>query len=60
MAQIYLPWSPLYNGCLPVPVPTYGPGVEDLAQVEVDPEADGDEVGEQQDKPEPGDKFYPC
>ncbi len=26
---------------------TYGPGVEDLSEVQVDPEADGDEIGEQ-------------
>ena len=31
---------------------TYGPGVEDLAQVQVDPEADGDEVGEEENKAE--------
>ncbi len=32
---------------------TNGPGVEDLSEVQVDPEADGDEIGEQQDEPKP-------
>ncbi len=36
------------------PVPTYGPGMENLAQVQVDPKADGDEVGEEKDEAEPG------
>jgi hypothetical protein len=27
--------------------------VEDLSEVQVDPEADGDEIGEQQDEPKP-------
>jgi hypothetical protein len=32
---------------------TNGPGVEDFSEVQVDPEADGDEIGEQEDEPKP-------